>query len=205
MRKIRVEPVFSHTIQVNVSLTKRCCIVFCFIHMSIRVFYLHAVAIPNCVFFLCRLKINHMMCVYYWTWRGHEQLYCNVPLYAQLNDTNQFKGKFNRNLFARYTIDEFPSLVYFEQEIPSVFDGDLENGREVMAWVVDLLTGADIEEVIITLHSLSPYPLFPPFLHISLSIFLSFLSIFCVSIYLFVYITPISRISFYLSILIRKV
>jgi hypothetical protein len=47
----------------------------------------------------------------------------------------------------RYTIDEFPSLVYFEQEIPSVFDGDLENGREVLAWVVDLLTGADIEEV----------------------------------------------------------
>jgi hypothetical protein len=50
-------------------------------------------------------------------------------------------------MMLRYTIDEFPSLVYFEQEIPSVFDGDLENGREVLAWVVDLLTGADIEEV----------------------------------------------------------
>jgi hypothetical protein len=50
-------------------------------------------------------------------------------------------------MILRYTIDEFPSLVYFEQEIPSVFDGDLENGREVLAWVVDLLTGADIEEV----------------------------------------------------------
>ena len=37
--------------------------------------------------------------------------------------------------------------MYFEQEIPSVFDGDLENGKEVLAWVVDLLTGADIEEV----------------------------------------------------------
>ena len=37
--------------------------------------------------------------------------------------------------------------MYFEQEIPSVFDGDLENGKEVLAWVVDLLTGAEIEEV----------------------------------------------------------
>ena len=37
--------------------------------------------------------------------------------------------------------------MYFEQEIPSVFDGDLENGSEVLTWVVDLLTGADIEEV----------------------------------------------------------
>jgi len=53
----------------------------------------------------------------------------------------------DRALAARYTIDEFPSLVYFEQEIPSVYDGDMENPKEVLVWVVDLITGADIEEV----------------------------------------------------------
>ena len=31
----------------------------------------------------------------------------------------------------------------------SVYDGDLENPKEVLVWVVDLITGADIEEVIV--------------------------------------------------------
>ena len=30
-----------------------------------------------------------------------------------------------------------------------MYDGDLENPKEVLVWVVDLITGADIEEVIV--------------------------------------------------------
>jgi len=50
-------------------------------------------------------------------------------------------------LAAKYSVDEFPSLVFFENQIPSVFDGELEKPGEVLAWVDDLLTGADIEQV----------------------------------------------------------
>ena len=71
-------------------------------------------------------------------------------------------------LAAKYSVDEFPSLVFFENQIPSeyiskslvlkrkkslssltkgVFDGELEKPAEVLAWVDDLLTGADIEQV----------------------------------------------------------
>ena len=48
---------------------------------------------------------------------------------------------------AKYNIDEFPTLMFFKNQIPSVFDGELENGNEVLTWLGDLLTGADIEQV----------------------------------------------------------
>ena len=58
-------------------------------------------------------------------------------------------------------MDEFPSLVFFENQIPSeflseqlgcyrragIYDGELEKPLEVLAWLDDLLTGADIEQV----------------------------------------------------------
>ena len=48
---------------------------------------------------------------------------------------------------AKYNIDEFPTLEFFKNQIPSVFDGELENPKEVLTWLTDLLTGADIEQV----------------------------------------------------------
>ena len=48
---------------------------------------------------------------------------------------------------AKYNIDEFPTLEFFKNQIPSVYDGDLEKPNEVLTWVSDLLTGADIEQV----------------------------------------------------------
>ena len=44
-------------------------------------------------------------------------------------------------------VEYLPSLVYYESEIPSVFDGDLTDNEEVMDWMVGLVEGADIEEV----------------------------------------------------------
>lgn len=44
-------------------------------------------------------------------------------------------------------VEHMPSLVYYESEIPSVFDGDLTDNDEVMDWMVGLVEGADIEEV----------------------------------------------------------
>ena len=53
----------------------------------------------------------------------------------------------DKALAAKYNIDEFPSLVFFENQIPSVYDEDIENPDQVMSWIVDLVTGADIEQV----------------------------------------------------------
>jgi len=53
----------------------------------------------------------------------------------------------DKTLAAKYNVDEFPTLMFFENQIPSVYDGELENPGEILAWIADLLTGADIEQV----------------------------------------------------------
>jgi len=53
----------------------------------------------------------------------------------------------DKALAAKYNVDEFPTLMFFENQIPSVFDGELEKPDEILAWIDDLLTGADIEQV----------------------------------------------------------
>ena len=47
----------------------------------------------------------------------------------------------------RYGVDDFPTLVYFKDEIPSLYNDDLTDSEEVMSWLVDLVEGADIEDV----------------------------------------------------------
>ena len=37
--------------------------------------------------------------------------------------------------------------MFFENQIPSVYDGELEKPDEILAWIADLMTGADIEQV----------------------------------------------------------
>jgi len=53
----------------------------------------------------------------------------------------------DKALAAKYNVDEFPTLMFFENQIPSVYDGELEKPAEILAWIDDLLTGADIEQV----------------------------------------------------------
>ena len=48
---------------------------------------------------------------------------------------------------AQHGIDDFPTLVYFKNEIPSVFDDDLSDSEDVMTWLVNLVEGDDIEDV----------------------------------------------------------
>ena len=57
----------------------------------------------------------------------------------------------DKALAAKYNVDEFPTLMFFENQIPSVYDGELEKPAEILAWIDDLLTGADIEQVSISL------------------------------------------------------
>ena len=53
----------------------------------------------------------------------------------------------DKALAAKYNIDEFPTLEFFKNQIPSVYDGELEKPGEVLTWINDLLIGADIEQV----------------------------------------------------------
>lgn len=46
-----------------------------------------------------------------------------------------------------YGIDHLPSLVYFEDKIPSIYEGDLLNENEVLEWLVEQKKTATIEEV----------------------------------------------------------
>ncbi|KAK8738956.1 hypothetical protein OTU49_003758 [Cherax quadricarinatus] len=46
-----------------------------------------------------------------------------------------------------YGIENTPSLVYFENEIPSLYDGDLRNEEEVLAWLIEQLQTDEIEDV----------------------------------------------------------
>ncbi|KAF9406977.1 hypothetical protein HW555_012847 [Spodoptera exigua] len=46
-----------------------------------------------------------------------------------------------------FGIDDLPSIVYFEKQIPNVYDGDLENEEEILEWLVEQLEKDEIEDV----------------------------------------------------------
>ena len=46
-----------------------------------------------------------------------------------------------------YGIDHLPTLVYFEDKIPSIYEGDLMNENEVLQWLIEQKNTATIEEV----------------------------------------------------------
>ncbi|XP_078039522.1 hulk isoform X2 [Augochlora pura] len=46
-----------------------------------------------------------------------------------------------------YGIDHLPTLVYFENKIPAIYEGDLLNEDEVLEWLVEQKNTATIEEV----------------------------------------------------------
>lgn len=43
--------------------------------------------------------------------------------------------------------DELPCLVYFENEIPSIYHGDLSNEEQVLDWLIEQINSDSIEEV----------------------------------------------------------
>lgn len=46
-----------------------------------------------------------------------------------------------------FGIDHLPTLIYFEDRIPSLYEGDLMNENEVLAWLIEQKATATIEEV----------------------------------------------------------
>lgn len=46
-----------------------------------------------------------------------------------------------------FGIDHLPTLIYFEDKIPSIYEGDLMNEEEVLKWLIEQKQTATIEEV----------------------------------------------------------
>ncbi|XP_019768241.2 uncharacterized protein LOC109543133 isoform X3 [Dendroctonus ponderosae] len=46
-----------------------------------------------------------------------------------------------------FGIDHLPTLIYFEEKIPSIYEGDLMNEDEVLQWLIEQKNTATIEEV----------------------------------------------------------
>lgn len=46
-----------------------------------------------------------------------------------------------------YGIEEIPSIIYFERQIPTVYDGDLQNEEEILQWLLGQLEKDEIEDV----------------------------------------------------------
>ena len=48
----------------------------------------------------------------------------------------------------KHGVEKYPTLVYFNSEIPSIYpDSDLSDSDEVLEWLVNLVEGADIEDI----------------------------------------------------------
>ncbi|XP_021697969.1 uncharacterized protein LOC5573987 isoform X10 [Aedes aegypti] len=58
--------------------------------------------------------------------------------FVKMDDTEEAKD---------YGVTSFPTLVYFEQGIPTVFEGDLENEEEVLDWLERQTNSDEIEDV----------------------------------------------------------
>ncbi|XP_014468407.1 PREDICTED: uncharacterized protein LOC106741192 isoform X5 [Dinoponera quadriceps] len=46
-----------------------------------------------------------------------------------------------------FGIDDLPAIVYFEKQIPNVYDGDIENEDEILEWLLSQLEKDEIEDV----------------------------------------------------------
>ena len=41
-------------------------------------------------------------------------------------------------------VEDFPTLVFYKNEIPAVYEGDLVDNEEVLEWVISLVEGIDL-------------------------------------------------------------
>lgn len=51
------------------------------------------------------------------------------------------------NAASDYGIDSIPAIVYFEKQVPNVYDGDLQDEEQILHWLVEQLEKDEIEDV----------------------------------------------------------
>lgn len=46
-----------------------------------------------------------------------------------------------------FGLNSVPAVVYFEKQIPNIYDGDIENEDELLHWLIDQLQKDEIEDI----------------------------------------------------------
>ena len=68
------------------------------------------------------------------------------------SEADVFKIRFVRildlDLAGDFSLTKLPALVYFRNEIPVVFEGDLKDEAEVLEWLIQHQTSIDEEDVV---------------------------------------------------------
>lgn len=59
----------------------------------------------------------------------------------------QFVKIDDESVAKEFGIDSLPAIVYFEKEVPNVYDGDIEKEDEILEWLVNQLEKDEIEDV----------------------------------------------------------
>lgn len=67
-----------------------------------------------------------------------DELDAHGIVFVKIDDDNEAK---------EYGFDELPVIVYFENKVPSLYEGDLDNEEEVLKWLIHQKTADTIEEV----------------------------------------------------------
>ena len=60
----------------------------------------------------------------------------------------RFVRIFDNDLAADFSLYQLPALVYFRNEIPVVYEGDLKDEAEVLEWLIQHQTSIDEEDVV---------------------------------------------------------
>ena len=50
-----------------------------------------------------------------------------------------------------YGIEDLPSLVYFENGVPEIFEGDIRNDNQIIKWMLDELKQQEIKQVTVAM------------------------------------------------------
>ena len=50
-----------------------------------------------------------------------------------------------------YGIQDLPSLVYFENGVPEIFEGDIRNDNQIIKWMLDELKQEEIKDVTVAM------------------------------------------------------
>ena len=60
----------------------------------------------------------------------------------------------------QHGVEDFPTLVFYKNEIPAVYDGSLEDNEEVLEWVVSLVEGTKKNLFVIKVGNTDFHPFF---------------------------------------------
>ena len=82
--------------------------------------------------------------------------YCFINIFIQEHSEIKLVKIDDPEEALEYGLKQLPSLVFFENQMPNMFDGNLENSKQVMTWIteiamedkIELVSGAMLEKLV---------------------------------------------------------